>query len=258
MKKILNSLFSMQLTVVLLMMFAISAAVATFIENDFGTTASKVVVYNATWFEILMALLAVNLGGSLVVNRMWQKKKYTIFAFHIAFIIILIGAAITRYHGFEGMMHIRQGETAKELVSDRTYISAKLPDGTVERQGVLMSGAGWQAPDFEVDVPGGEIEIETIDFVPNAAVVISQIVGGEPVVSMFAMTKFGRQNLVLKENDVRTVDDLTVTFSDITGPNTVNLSVEDGQLHLMAPDTVFITSMGDQQADTILPGVKAP
>lgn len=61
MKKIFDALFSMHLTVVLLLMFALSAAVATFIENDYGTIAARVAVYEATWFEILLALLVVNL-----------------------------------------------------------------------------------------------------------------------------------------------------------------------------------------------------
>ena len=44
MKKILDALFSMQLTVVLLLMFALSSAIATFIENDYGTIAAKAAI----------------------------------------------------------------------------------------------------------------------------------------------------------------------------------------------------------------------
>lgn len=259
MKKILDALFSMQLTVVLLLMFALSAAVATFIENDFGTAASKVAVYNATWFEVLLVLLAVNLGGSLVANRIWQRKKYTVFIFHISFIIILIGAAITRYHGFEGMMHIREGESSDEIVSDKTYYSVKLPDNDqLIRKEVLMSGFGWQAPDFTIETGDEQYSIETVDFVPNAAVVITEAINGNPVASLMVATRFGRQNLVLKPGDVKTVDDFSISFSDISGPNTLNLFYEDEQLLLMAPDTVFIRSMGSRENDTILPLRKAP
>jgi len=112
MKKFFEWLFSMQLTVILLLMFAVSAGMATFIENDFGTSAARIAVYSATWFEILLVLLAVNLGGSMIVNRLWRRKKYFIFFFHLSFIVILIGAGITRYFGVEGMIHIREGETS--------------------------------------------------------------------------------------------------------------------------------------------------
>ena len=49
----------------LLLIFAAAIGTATFIENDFGTVASKAVVYNATWFNILMLLLAINLVGNI-------------------------------------------------------------------------------------------------------------------------------------------------------------------------------------------------
>jgi len=122
MKKIINLLFSMELTVILLLIFAFAAGFATIIENDFGTTAAQIAVYKAFWFEFLLVILAVNLGGSLVVNKLWAHKKYIVFFFHLSFIIILIGAGITRYFGFEGSMHIRQGLDSNYIVSDQTYI----------------------------------------------------------------------------------------------------------------------------------------
>jgi len=77
---------------------------ATFIENDFGTQTARTLVYNSFWFELLMILLGINLIGNIIRFRMYQKKKWAIFIFHIAFIIILLGAAVTRYISFEGML----------------------------------------------------------------------------------------------------------------------------------------------------------
>ncbi|KKK77861.1 hypothetical protein LCGC14_2849320, partial [marine sediment metagenome] len=45
---------------------AISIAVATFIENDFGAETARAHIYNATWFEALFVLAAINLSGSMV------------------------------------------------------------------------------------------------------------------------------------------------------------------------------------------------
>ncbi len=160
----------MQLTVVLLMLFALAAGVATFIENDFGTIAAKVAVYSATWFEILLMFLTINLCGSLVVNRIWQRKKYAQFLFHIAFIVMLIGSTITRYYGFEGMMHIREGSTSNKMISNKTYISAVFTkDGQdlVKRKSVLLAGNSKQRPGFSINTTNRSIDIKTLKYTPS-------------------------------------------------------------------------------------------
>ncbi|MBT5669722.1 MAG: hypothetical protein HOJ04_09125, partial [Lentimicrobiaceae bacterium] len=63
MKKISHIFFSMQTMGTLMLIFAFAIGTATFIENDFGATGAKAVVYNALWFNILLILLAINLTG---------------------------------------------------------------------------------------------------------------------------------------------------------------------------------------------------
>ena len=61
--KLLNFLFSFKATLLLLAILAIGAGVATFIENDFGTSSARVLVYNNTWYEIVLVLTTINLCG---------------------------------------------------------------------------------------------------------------------------------------------------------------------------------------------------
>ncbi len=200
MKKIFNLLFSMQLTVVLLLIFAFTAGLATIIENDFGTTAAQIAVYNATWFEILLFFLAVNLGGSLVVNKMWAQKKYIIFFFHLSFIIILIGAGVTRYFGFEGSMRIRQGLDSNFIVSDKTYISARFEENNqtvVVRKQVLMADYGKPRPSFSLEANNQKFTIKTLDYVPNATVEIIKAPEGFPVVAMTILDGMNRKSITL-------------------------------------------------------------
>jgi len=102
MKKLKNILFSMELTGMLLILFAIAIGFATFIENDFGTLEAKARIYNAKWFEAILTLLAINMTGSIIKYKMYVKAKWTILLFHISFLIIFIGAALTRFVGYEG------------------------------------------------------------------------------------------------------------------------------------------------------------
>ncbi len=77
MKKLKNILFSMELTGMLIMLFAIAIGFATFIENDFGTLEAKARIYNAKWFEIILLLLAINMTGSIIKYKMYVKEKWT-------------------------------------------------------------------------------------------------------------------------------------------------------------------------------------
>ena len=129
MNRFFNIIFSMQTMGFLLLVFAASIGTATFIENDFGTEAAKAVVYNTTWFNILMLLLAINLVANIFIYKLYKPKKFTIFLFHFAFLVILLGSAITRFVSYEGMMHIREGSSSNSMTSDQTYVDISITDG---------------------------------------------------------------------------------------------------------------------------------
>ena len=119
---ILKRLFlSMGSMTVLLLLFATGIGIATFIENDHGTESAKVLVYNALWFEIVLVLLAINLVYNIFKYKLYGLKKLPVFLFHLGFLVIILGAAVTRYIGYEGTMHIREGETSNSMSSYNTY-----------------------------------------------------------------------------------------------------------------------------------------
>ena len=124
MKRFLKFLFSPKLALVSLICFALSMAAATFVENDFGTQTARTLIYDAFWFELLMLLLALSFLGNIVNYRLYRRKKWPILLFHLAFLIILLGSAITRYTGFEGIMRIREGQSCLLYTSDAADDSA--------------------------------------------------------------------------------------------------------------------------------------
>ncbi len=124
MKKILDILFSFKTTLILLATLAIGAGVATFIENDFGTSSARVLVYNNIWYETVLVLTTLNMAGIIYKYKMWKHKAR--FIFHTSFVVILIGAATTRYVGYEGVMHIREGKTENRMISLEPYLQVKI------------------------------------------------------------------------------------------------------------------------------------
>jgi len=118
----------MKMMAVSMVIFAVAIAQATFIESDYGTPASKIAIYNAVWFEILLLHLSITLIVNMVKYKMYQKEKWATFAFHLSFLLIIVGAALTRYVGFEGQMRIGTGETTNFIYSSTPYLTLKSND----------------------------------------------------------------------------------------------------------------------------------
>ena len=129
MKKLINFLFSATLMGFLILFMALSAATATFIESKYGAVAARAVVYDAWWFKLDILLIIVNLTGNMFIWKVYKKKKLTIFLFHIAFVFIFLGAAVTRYISYEGTMHIREGQESSTLLTSNTWIIGAVGEG---------------------------------------------------------------------------------------------------------------------------------
>ena len=116
-KLIFNRLFSTTAAGLYMILFAIAIGVATFIENDFGTSSARKLIFNAWWMEVLMALFAGAIVANIFRFRLIPQKKWAVLAFHAAILIILLGAGVTRYFGYEGMMHIREESASNSFLS---------------------------------------------------------------------------------------------------------------------------------------------
>ena len=125
--KFSNVLFSFKTTLILLAILAIGAGCATFIENDFGTSSARVLVYNTIWYETVLTLTTINLIGIIIRFKMWKSRAK--FIFHSSFVIILIGAGITRYVGYEGIMQIPEGAVENKMISGEPYLQVTIQDG---------------------------------------------------------------------------------------------------------------------------------
>jgi len=107
-KKISNLIFSLEITLILSLLFILAQIYATL---AFASDSDAwLYVYGRGWFEAIQWLLGFNLIGVMFKYKTYQKKG--IFLLHLSFIIILIGAGITRYFGKEGVLHLRNGETS--------------------------------------------------------------------------------------------------------------------------------------------------
>lgn len=237
----------MELTGLLLLLFAIASGFATFIENDFGTLEAKARIYNARWFEVLLLLLAVNMAGSIFTHKMYRKEKWTILLFHVSFLVIFIGAALTRYVGYEGIMSIREGATSNELISDETYIRLWAQDaeakGYEEKQ--VFAAASF-VDGFSTSVSAGskDVDFEILEYYTKANETYTEADGGVPMIWLVTSGNIsGRQNLYIKNGEQDLFNGYRFGFGIDIETIGIKFLEKDNELFMIPGDSVSFMNM---------------
>ena len=102
-------------TIVLLLIYALCLAVATFLEKYFGTEVAKNVIYYSPIFFLLQLCLVVNFIVATRKRHLLKRGKWGLMLTHFSFIIILLGALTSFLFGEEGILHLREGETSNQI-----------------------------------------------------------------------------------------------------------------------------------------------
>jgi len=175
-KKLGSIIVSTRTMTALLFLFALAMAIGTFVENSYNTPTAKKWIYNAWWFEAIMLLLVINFIGNIKRYNLLRWKKWATLTLHLSWILIIIGAGITRYYSFEGMMLIREGETADSFLSDQTYFevyksgfrpSDSVEVGKIELDDVILTEYDYDYK-YKDDFFGKEFSIEIDTLYMNA------------------------------------------------------------------------------------------
>jgi len=243
-----------------LVIFAAAMAAATFIENDFGSLAAYRAVYDTRWFELLLLLLATNLTGQLVIFRMFRKEKLPVALFHLAFILMIAGAGITRYLGWEGQIHIREGESSNIINSEKEYLGYTVKNAAGEtitsysKQYTIASAR----PDFKRNIRIGEKDYQVLlaRVIPNATESVSESPTGSPVVSLLVTRDMaGRENVILKEGDKKNIQGITIAFN-VPDAADVNITTDSGTFFISSRIGLAQMSMMTGESAETEPGSK--
>ena len=182
----IRKLLSMKIATVLLFLFAAIIGIATFIENDYGTQTARALVYNARWFEVFLFYFIVILLYNIVRYKSY-KKKMSVFVFHISFLLIAIGALVTRYIGYEGIMHIREGQSSSTMVSDKKVLQLDAKSGkdiVHFEQPLLLSSMTKNSFNKTLTVDGKEVNFELLEYLPSAQKQLVDDKNGKMVLSL--------------------------------------------------------------------------
>ncbi len=238
MNKFFKSLLSMKMVVLLLFTFGVVSGVATFIENDYGTEAAWSVVYNSWWFAAIQVALGILLIYNIFKYKMYKLKSLPAFLFHLGFLVILLGAGITRYYGFEGILHIRNGDTENRMISSASYVSASAIKGDKKYQTSLkklISKIGNNNFDMKLDVAGDVANIKYKDFVPNAVTKLVSDPSGKAAITMLVSVGGSPDTVTLKQGQVYIAGNNILSFDapvSTTDKNIVKIHVEGDKFYI--------------------------
>lgn len=273
MKKIYAFLFSTRLTSLLFVLFAAAMGLATFIENDYGTQSSKALVYNTWWFEMIMLLFVINFIGNIFRYRLLRKEKISVLLFHLSFILIITGAAITRYISFEAIMPIEEGESTNLMLSEKIYLNVDIDNGKekkvihedylfshepADKAGIISVTArflnfirGGNSFNIKTNFRDTPIEIDYIDYIANAHTEFVEDQTGKEFLHFVESSNGTRHDHFIEDGKIEKLHNIPITYNNRTA-GALNLINLNGNLHIDVLIDGSYMVMATQQTGEVL------
>ncbi len=260
-KKYLFSIFNTRAAGVYLILFAAAIGIATFIENDFGTSSAQKVIFKSWWFELLLVLFGITIVVNIFKFRMIPQKKWALLTFHASMIVILIGSGITRYFGYEGIMHIRENEASNTFLSSETYLNFEVQKGGNTYnfdEPVLFATLGNNNWEESYLIGSDLVKVEVIDFIPNPQQVLEESPDGLPTIKIVMAGGNGREEYYVSQGETRRIRNVLFNFKPETMPGAVNIDFSRDSLLITPNRSMTQMVMATQKVDTLFPGVFHP
>ena len=239
-EKIISLLVSNRLTAILFITFSAAMGIGTFIESMHGTDAARILIYNALWFEIMMILFLINFISNIKRYNLLSRPKLGILLMHLSWILIIIGAGVTRYIGYEGVMPIREGNTSNEYLSSDTYLTV-LVDGEIEgsplrrklEKKLLLSE--YTNNNFSVsnDFNKQKFNIEYLDFKENVEFSVVEKEIGKNFIKIVEASKGERHDHYIEEGQVLNIHGVLFSLNNYT-EGAINFIYVDEELFIQS------------------------
>lgn len=275
MSKIISFLSSTRLMAVLFLVFAAVMGIATFIENEYNTDTARILVYNTKWFEAIMLIFVFNFIGNIKRYNLFSKAKWDTLILHLAFILILIGAFVTRYISFEGMMPIREGETENQFYSDKTFVSIWV-DGDyqgepkrkkIEQQRYFSAAlnqdnfiSNFASNDFKIKDKFDQtpFEVEFKDFIMGAEETIVADKNGKSFLKLVESSHGERHEHFIEEGTQQDIHGMLYTYNKKVEGAVNFFTNESGEMQINTPFSGSYRIMATQATGEVTANTTAP
>ena len=249
----------MKMAVLVLFLFGVFVGVATFIENDYGTQTAQALIYKARWFEIFLAYFVAILTYQIFKYKSY-KNRLPVFIFHFSFIIIAFGALITRYVGYEGIMHIREGQATNKMVSDvkSLQLFAQNAENNASLEKVLyFSTMTKNSLSQSVSVGDKEVNVELIKYLPTFTQEVLADPNGSKILELKVSANGEGKIYFFKYGKVKDFGTFYVAYNAknaLEDKPTFNIADSNGTLRVQFPYILKTLNMETKESEELKSG----
>ncbi|MBC5838375.1 cytochrome c biogenesis protein CcsA [Flavobacterium muglaense] len=263
-KKLFSFLFSTRLMALLFISFAIAMGAGTFIESKYNTDTARILIYNSWWFEVIMVFFMINFIGNIKRYQLLKKEKWATLMLHLAFIFILLGAFVTRYISYEGMMPIREGAAENQFYSDKTFLTVFVDGeykGEMKRrvfeQPLLLSPVTnnhFSISDKFADTP---FEVEYENYIMGAKEYVKPDPKGVQYLKLVEAGDGGREEHFLKSGEVQNIHNVLFALNKPT-EGAININTTGAEFTIQTPFEGNFMRMADKLQGTVTKDIVQP
>ena len=255
-----KTLFSTRLMAVLFLIFAAAMGIGTFVESAHSTETARIYIYNAKWFEAIMVFFVINFIGNIYRYNLLQWKKWPVLVLHLSWILIILGAFVTRYISFEGMMPIREGQSEQIFYSDRTYLTTFV-DGDMDGQmmrltreyPILITAEGKRADfPYKGEFNGVAYSIDYVNFIDGANEGLIEDETGRSYLKIVEAGDGQRHEHYLEDGQLSLIHNVLFSLNNPT-QDAINIFTADGTYTIKTPYEGAFMRMADQLQGQVIP-----
>ncbi len=253
MQKLYQFLVSTRMMAILLLVFAIAIGAATFVEERYDTVTARVLIYNAKWFEVVILLLMVNFIGNIDRYKLLRKEKIGSLMFHLAFIVMIIGAAVTRYVGFEGVMPIKEGEMSNVIFSSEPYLQINDPEnGIRSSEKIYLTEITNNDFEYTVDFPGKPVSISYKEYIKNARSVMKDSVdGGVDMIQFMISNGQQGEDYFVRDGEILELGEFAISYNNNSRSDAIQINKSSKNFTIESVYDLQRLSMDTQRQDTL-------
>lgn len=201
--RLIRSLASLRLAVVVLGLLAAVLAAATIYESKFGIQAAQHDIYQAGWFSLLLLLLAVNVAAATFIRLPWRLKQIGFLITHLAILLILGGCLTTHWLGVTGRLTLSEGKQDNKIQQDGWAIR-------VTGHGVGSRGDSVEIPISDPPSLGGAVRFDlggqsytmkVLEYLPNAQIQ-EELVEGAPTDPVGILVELAQPRSAMQKDDL--------------------------------------------------------
>jgi len=257
--KLTKQLFSMPLMSIMVLFFFLSIAIATGVETYYDTATAQKMIYKAVWFEWIIFILFVNLIANIFRYQLLKKKeKIGSLIFHASFLVIVIGAFVTRNTGFEGMMSIPENKAVNYILSAETFLQIKVDDKDQQYTfDIPMVVTEHTNNDFthEIEFPGNTepITIAYKNFLPKYTSfdTLKTVEEGSKFLHIVTVGESSRNDNYLKDGEIFVDNGLKLSFNSNTESDAIQITETDSGYFVFSPYDLEYFQMSDRTKGVI-------